>query len=81
MFANSAIDRRLKSLFLLAIGFDERVHEIQSAGDARRRSEKRPGVAGTWKELGDSVNSMANNLTAQVCNMHRDSACRYHRRL
>ncbi|MCC7010295.1 MAG: HAMP domain-containing protein, partial [Acidobacteria bacterium] len=25
-----------------------------------------PGVAGTWKDLTDSVNSMANNLTAQV---------------
>ena len=25
-----------------------------------------PGVAGTWKDLTDSVNSMASNLTAQV---------------
>src|SRR5882672_2624288 len=25
-----------------------------------------PGVAGTWKDLTDSVNSMANNLTSQV---------------
>ena len=25
-----------------------------------------PGVAGTWKDLTDSVNSMAGNLTAQV---------------
>src|SRR5205807_178765 len=25
-----------------------------------------PGVAGTWKDLTDSVNSMANNLTGQV---------------
>src|SRR5262249_16725411 len=29
-----------------------------------------PGVAGTWKDLTDSVNSMAANLTAQV---HRKS--------
>ena len=28
-----------------------------------------PGVAGTWKDLTDSVNSMAGNLTAQVRNM------------
>ena len=25
-----------------------------------------PGVAGTWKDLTDSVNAMATNLTAQV---------------
>src|SRR5258707_839522 len=28
-----------------------------------------PGVAGTWKDLTDSVNSMARNLTAQVRNI------------
>src|SRR2546428_6456238 len=28
-----------------------------------------PGVAGTWKDLTDSVNVMANNLTAQVRNI------------
>ncbi len=28
-----------------------------------------PGVAGTWKDLTDSVNSMASNLTAQVRNI------------
>src|SRR2546426_9718220 len=28
-----------------------------------------PGVAGTWKDLTDSVNLMANNLTAQVRNI------------
>jgi HAMP domain-containing protein/signal transduction histidine kinase/DNA-binding response OmpR family regulator len=28
-----------------------------------------PGAAGTWKDLTDSVNSMANNLTAQVRNI------------
>src|SRR5437588_12993095 len=27
------------------------------------------GVSGTWKELTDSVNSMANNLTGQVRNI------------
>src|SRR5690606_1515482 len=28
-----------------------------------------PGVSGTWKDLTDSVNSMASNLTAQVRNI------------
>src|SRR5213594_2456168 len=28
-----------------------------------------PGVGGTWKDLTDSVNSMASNLTAQVRNI------------
>src|SRR5690606_36264714 len=28
-----------------------------------------PGVAGTWKDLTDSVNAMATNLTAQVPNV------------
>src|SRR5262249_46636437 len=30
---------------------------------------KVPGVAGTWGDLTDNVNSMANNLTAQVRNI------------
>ena len=28
-----------------------------------------PGVAGTWKDLTDTVNSMADNLTSQVRNI------------
>jgi len=28
-----------------------------------------PGVAGTWKDLTDSVNAMAGNLTGQVRNI------------
>ena len=28
-----------------------------------------PGVAGTWKDLTDNVNSMASNLTTQVRNI------------
>src|SRR5204862_540238 len=38
--------------------------EGQLGGQANVR-----GVAGTWKDLTDSVNSMANNLTAQVRNI------------
>src|ERR1700733_14624422 len=33
-----------------------------------------PGVAGTWKDLTDSVNSMASNLTGQVRNIAEVSA-------
>ena len=39
------------------------------AGSAARPAV--PGVAGTWKDLTDSVNSMASNLTAQVRNIAR----------
>jgi HAMP domain-containing protein len=52
---------------------------VRRRGDARgargrhRRAPRRQanvlGVAGTWKDLTDSVNSMANNLTAQVRNI------------
>src|SRR2546430_7870834 len=38
--------------------------EGKLGGQARVR-----GVAGTWKDLTDSVNSMASNLTAQVRNI------------
>ena len=34
------------------------------------------GVAGTWKDLTDSVNSMAGNLTAQVRNIRGGDDCR-----
>ena len=34
-----------------------------------RRPGRGPGVAGTWKDLTDNVNSMASNLTGQVRNI------------
>ena len=34
-----------------------------------RRPGRRQGVAGTWKDLTDNVNSMASNLTSQVRNI------------
>ena len=37
-------------------------------GQARRQADVK-GVAGTWKDLTDSVNSMAGNLTGQVRNI------------
>ena len=39
--------------------------EVGSEGKLGVQAEVR-GVAGTWKDLTDSVNSMAGNLTAQV---------------
>ena len=38
--------------------------EVGTEGKTRRTSPV-PGVAGTWKDLTDSVNSMASNLTAR----------------
>src|SRR5262249_56438652 len=42
--------------------------EVGTEGKLGGRAEV-PGVAGTWKDLTDSVNSMAGNLTAQVRNI------------
>src|SRR4030095_10345323 len=42
--------------------------EVGTEGKLRGRAEVK-GVAGTWKDLTDSVNSMAGNLTAQVRNI------------
>ena len=40
-----------------------------------------PGVAGTWKDLTDNVNSMASNLTAQVRNIAEVTTAVAERRL
>src|SRR5262249_57577113 len=42
--------------------------EVGTEGKLGGRAEV-PGVAGTWKDLTDSVNAMAGNLTAQVRNI------------
>src|SRR5437868_2895139 len=42
--------------------------EVGSEGQLGGQA-KVPGVAGTWKDLTDSVNSMASNLTGQVRNI------------
>ena len=47
-----------------------RAWRAKSAPKASSADRRRcPGVAGTWKDLTDNVNSMANNLTAQVRNI------------
>src|SRR5213079_2028073 len=43
-------------------------HEVGTEGKLGGQAEVE-GVAGTWKDLTDSVNSMAGNLTAQVRNI------------
>src|SRR5258706_7546593 len=42
--------------------------EVGTEGKLGGQAQVR-GVAGTWKDLTDSVNSMASNLTAQVRNI------------
>jgi hypothetical protein len=42
--------------------------EVGTEGELGGQAEVQ-GVAGTWKEITDSVNSMAGNLTAQVRNI------------
>ena len=42
--------------------------EVGTEGNLGGQAEV-PGVAGTWKDLTDNVNSMANNLTSQVRNI------------
>ncbi len=41
--------------------------EVDTEGKLGRQADVKD-VAGTWKDLTDSVNSMAGNLTAQVRN-------------
>src|SRR5207302_2049717 len=43
-------------------------HEVATQRPSDIQAEV-PGVAGTWKDLTDSVNSMASNLTGQVRNI------------
>src|SRR3989449_11688332 len=53
-------------------GFASEVHRvaIEVGTDGKLGGQAYvPGVAGTWKDLTDSVNLMANNLTAQVRNI------------
>ena len=52
--------------------FAERGHAGRARSRHRRQARRQavvPGVAGTWKDLTDSVNIMAGNLTAQVRNI------------
>ena len=52
----------------LRLGSHPRGARSRHRGQARRPGRV-PGVAGTWKDLTDNVNSMASNLTGQVRNI------------
>src|SRR5205085_583355 len=52
----------------LCLGSDARGARSGHGRQARGQAQV-PGVAGTWKDLTDSVNFMAGNLTAQVRNI------------
>ena len=52
----------------LRLGSDARRREVGTEGKLGGQAQV-PGVAGTWKDLTDSVNSMAGNLTSQVRNI------------
>ena len=52
--------------------FAEQVTSVAEPSASKASSARRPrcpGVAGTWKDLTDNVNLLANNLTAQVRNI------------
>src|SRR5687768_10261270 len=51
-----------------ASGVTRVAREVGTEGKLGGQAEV-PGVAGTWKDLTDNVNSMAANLTAQVRNI------------
>src|SRR6201981_1976159 len=62
--ANIMVDQRSS----FASGVTRVAREVGSEGILGGQAEVK-GVAGTWKDLTDSVNSMAGNLTGQVRNI------------
>src|SRR5437588_34818 len=62
------INTRVDQLGSFATEVTRVAREVGSEGKLGGQADVR-GVAGTWKDLTDSVNSMAGNLTAQVRNI------------
>ena len=62
---NTMVDQ-LNALRLRSLAAWRAKSAPKASSAARRRSH---GVAGTWKDLTDNVNSMASNLTSQVRNI------------
>ena len=58
-----------RSASLVRLGSDPRGPRSRHRRQARRPGRACRGVAGTWKDLTDSVNFMAGNLTGQVRNI------------
>src|SRR6202012_5946042 len=63
-----AINKMVDQLRSFAAEVTRVAREVGSEGKLGGQAEV-PGVAGTWKDLTDNVNSMAGNLTAQVRNI------------
>src|SRR3982075_3801143 len=64
----STINTMVDQLNGFASGVSRVAREVGSEGKLGGQA-RAPGVAGTWKDLTDSVNAMASNLTAQVRNI------------
>jgi HAMP domain-containing protein/CheY-like chemotaxis protein/signal transduction histidine kinase len=63
-----AINKMVDQLRSFASEVTRVAREVGTEGKLGGQAEV-PGVAGTWKDLTDNVNSMAGNLTAQVRNI------------
>ncbi|AKT37460.1 HAMP domain-containing protein [Chondromyces crocatus] len=64
----NVINTMVDQLSLFAAEVTRVAREVGTEGELGGQAEVK-GVAGTWKDLTDSVNSMASNLTAQVRNI------------
>src|SRR5262249_27439120 len=64
----NTINRMVDQLNGFASEVTRVAREVGTEGKLGGQAEV-PGVAGTWKDLTDNVNSMANNLTTQVRNI------------
>ena len=65
----NTINTMVDQLALVRLGSDARGARGRHRRQARRPGARSKGVAGTWKDLTDIVNSMAGNLTGQVRNI------------
>jgi len=66
--SREVVNTMVKQLNAFASEVTRVAREVGTEGKLGGQAEV-PGVAGTWKDLTDSVNSMAGNLTAQVRNI------------
>src|SRR5207244_2067054 len=64
----STINTMVDQLSSFAAEVTRVAREVGTAGRLGGQADV-PGVSGTWKDLTDSVNSMAGNLTSQVRNI------------
>jgi HAMP domain-containing protein/signal transduction histidine kinase/CheY-like chemotaxis protein len=62
----NTINRMVDQLNAFASEVTRVAREVGTEGKLGGQAQAPPGVAGTWKDLTDSVNSMAGNLTVQL---------------